>query len=202
MSLLQGVLKANIEDIEGRLSNVRLNGRQRSSFDEDVNSDDDLVNVVSIELLYVFTQLRVTNIAQISLPASPSHTRPSSPVRGASSRLIKGPLILSSNRRDPLKAFPTELSQKFFWLLPIKELAKCALVCKKWCQSQTLNYGKSFECPTHFSFIKLESVWFRHYRQENFHDDSLPPGKWTKRESKQNWVGLYLSQFSLCIVLS
>lgn len=52
MSLLQGVLKANIEDIEGRLSNVRLNGRQRSSFDEDVNSDDDLVNVVSIQLLY------------------------------------------------------------------------------------------------------------------------------------------------------
>jgi len=32
------------------------------------------------------------------------------------------------------------------------------------------------------------SVWFQHYRRENFHDDSLPPGKWTKRESKQNWV--------------
>lgn len=31
-------------------------------------------------------------------------------------------------------------------------------------------------------------VWFQHYRKENFHDDSLPPGKWTKRESKQNWV--------------
>ena len=32
------------------------------------------------------------------------------------------------------------------------------------------------------------SVWFQHYRKENFHDESLPPGKWTKRESKQNWV--------------
>ena len=52
MSLLQGVLKANVEDIEGRLSNVRLNGRQRSSFDEDVNSDDDLVNVVSYGALF------------------------------------------------------------------------------------------------------------------------------------------------------
>lgn len=31
-------------------------------------------------------------------------------------------------------------------------------------------------------------MWFQHYRKENFHDDSLPPGKWTKRESKQNWV--------------
>ena len=32
------------------------------------------------------------------------------------------------------------------------------------------------------------TVWFQHYRKENFHDESLPPGKWTKRESKQNWV--------------
>ena len=34
----------------------------------------------------------------------------------------------------------------------------------------------------------LPIVWFQHYRKENFHDESLPPGKWTKRESKQNWV--------------
>ena len=31
-------------------------------------------------------------------------------------------------------------------------------------------------------------VWFQHYRKENFHDESLPQGKWTKRESKQSWV--------------
>jgi hypothetical protein len=31
-------------------------------------------------------------------------------------------------------------------------------------------------------------VWFQHYRKENFHDENLPPGKWTRRESKQNWV--------------
>ena len=31
-------------------------------------------------------------------------------------------------------------------------------------------------------------VWFQYYRKENFYDESLPPGKWTKRESKQNWV--------------
>ncbi len=88
----------------------------------------------------------IVDVSQVSLPTSPSRTRASSPVRGASSRLIKGPLILSSNRRDPLKAFPTELSQKFFSRLPINELAKCALVCKKWGQSQTLNYGKSLDC--------------------------------------------------------
>ena len=32
------------------------------------------------------------------------------------------------------------------------------------------------------------TVWFRRYRKENFNDESLPPGKWTRRESKQNWV--------------
>jgi hypothetical protein len=35
---------------------------------------------------------------------------------------------------------------------------------------------------------RARTVWFQHYRKENFHDESLPPGKWTKRESKQNWV--------------
>ena len=36
------------------------------------------------------------------------------------------------------------------------------------------------------------AVWFQHYRKENFHDESLPPGKWTKRESKQSWRTTYL----------
>jgi hypothetical protein len=36
--------------------------------------------------------------------------------------------------------------------------------------------------------LKLALVWFQQYRKENFHDDTLPPGKWTRRESKQNWV--------------
>ena len=36
--------------------------------------------------------------------------------------------------------------------------------------------------------LTFGSVWFQYYRKEHFHDDSLPPGKWTKRESKQNWV--------------
>lgn len=40
-------------------------------------------------------------------------------------------------------------------------------------------------------------VWFQHYRKENFHDETLPPGKWTRRESKQNWV----STLSSCVWL-
>lgn len=48
MSLLQDVLKANIEDIEGRLYNGRGNRTRRSSLEENPDSDDDLVNVVSL----------------------------------------------------------------------------------------------------------------------------------------------------------
>ncbi|KAF7363269.1 Dolichol-phosphate mannosyltransferase subunit 1 [Mycena sanguinolenta] len=87
---------------------------------------------------------------------------------------LRGPLHISS-RRDLLKALPTEISQRIFRELSPKDLANCALVSKKWSRSQTINY-----------------VWFQHYRNENFHDDSLPPGKWTKRESKQNWRVMHL----------
>ncbi|GLB36672.1 putative A Receptor for Ubiquitination Targets [Lyophyllum shimeji] len=106
----------------------------------------------------------------VSLPGTPDRTRPSSPIRGAAARPLRGPLHISSARRDPLKAFPTEVSQRIFGLLPVRDLARCALVSRKWRRSQTINY-----------------VWFQHYRKENFQDDSLPPGKWTKRESKQDW---------------
>ncbi|KAJ7019371.1 hypothetical protein C8F04DRAFT_1092111 [Mycena alexandri] len=152
MSLLQDVLRAQVPDsaaLEKRLNKVA----QGNSSDE---SDDELVNVVS-------------------LPGTPARTRPPSPTRnGAAARPLPGPLHLSS-RRDLLKALPTEISQRIFAKLSIKDLAKCALVSKKWSRSQTMNY-----------------VWFQHYRNENFHDDSLPAGKWTKRESKQNWRILHL----------
>ncbi|KDR68682.1 hypothetical protein GALMADRAFT_231010 [Galerina marginata CBS 339.88] len=158
MSLLQDVLRSNVEDIDNGLKNIRLVGKRRTSYEDKDDSDDEIVNVVS-------------------LPGTPARTRPSSPIRGgASSRLAsKAPLIIASSRFDPLKAFPTELSQRIFSKLSPRDLAKCALVSKKWARSQSLNY-----------------VWFQHYRKENFHDDSLPPGKWTKRESKQNWRQVYL----------
>ncbi|RDB29650.1 hypothetical protein Hypma_014987 [Hypsizygus marmoreus] len=154
MSLLQGVLRSTADSaaIEKKLKTVDLSDRNHIATDD---SDDDLVTVVS-------------------LPGTPDRTRPSSPVRGAAARPLKGPLHLSP-RRDPLKVFPTEVSQRIFSRLSKKDLSKCALVSKKWRRSQTLNY-----------------VWFQHYRKENFHDDSLPPGKWSKRESKQDWRVTYL----------
>jgi len=102
-------------------------------------------------------------------------TRPGSP---SPEVVLRSSISKSSScraRNDPLKAFPTHLSQKIFGCLDTSDLAKCARVCKKWCSSQSINY-----------------VWFRRYRKENFNDESLPPGKWTRRESKQNWRILYI----------
>ncbi|KAG8688993.1 hypothetical protein FRC08_011159 [Ceratobasidium sp. 394] len=76
---------------------------------------------------------------------------------------------------DPVRAFPTEIGQKIFGQLGARDLANCARVCSRWKRSQTLNY-----------------VWFQHYRRDNFQDDSLPNGKWTRRESKQDWRVTYL----------
>jgi hypothetical protein len=127
----------------------------------------------------------------MSIPGTPSLsrpvTRPGSPSPGATS---KSSVNKSSSGRaggDPLRAFPTHLSQRIFGFLDVSDLAKCARVCKKWCSSQSINYGKLYS-PGGGFIADLWTVWFRRYRKENFHDESLPPGKWSRRESKQSWV--------------
>jgi len=154
-NLLQGVLKHSAHE--------RLDALVH---DRDDDSDDELVNV-------------------FSLPGTPARsrpsTRPSSPSRGAPSRSAHRLALTTSAKQsaDPLKVFPTEISQRIFTLLGIRDLARCARVSRKWRKSQTLNY-----------------VWFQHYRKENFYDTSLPQGKWTKRESKQNWSAMYAQMIS------
>ncbi|EPQ61174.1 hypothetical protein GLOTRDRAFT_69463 [Gloeophyllum trabeum ATCC 11539] len=149
MSLLHGVLTDSIEKRKLGLSQN----------DDAHDSDDEYVNVMSSP---------GTPIAG-SRPSS----RPQSPAPGGrlQSRLSLGSQKPSS---DPLRAFPTDVSQRIFSQLSIRDLARCSRVSRKWNKSQTLNY-----------------IWFQHYRKENFHDESLPPGKWTKRESKQNWRHIY-----------
>ncbi|KAG2364707.1 hypothetical protein BDR07DRAFT_1607934 [Suillus spraguei] len=162
MSLLQGVLKSQSQ-------NHDLNGQylsSRSSQPEN-DSDDELVGVFSLP----GTPTRSRG------PSRPS-SRPVSPTRRGLIRSASG-LPSKGLSNDPLKAFPTQVSQSIFRWLEISELATCARVSRKWHKSQTLNY-----------------IWFQNYRKENFHDDSLPPGKWTRRESKQNWRLTYIKSVS------
>ncbi|KAI0358827.1 hypothetical protein OH77DRAFT_1420311 [Trametes cingulata] len=164
MSLLQDVLRTQtLESLDKQLG-AHTSGRT-TPHGEREDDDDELVNVVSA-------------------PGTPSQSRPGSrPGSRAHSPTRRGgrpsPLHPTSAHKasstDPLRAFPTDISQRIFSLLSIRDLARCSRVSRRWNKSQTLNY-----------------VWFQHYRKENFHDESLPPGKWTKRESKQNWRLIYL----------
>ncbi|KAI0031858.1 hypothetical protein K488DRAFT_78822 [Vararia minispora EC-137] len=129
------------------------------------------------ELVGVVTPSR--SLAPSRAPSRPPSRPPSrSGTRRTALSPLKSPRTLDGDdkprTRDPLRALNTEINQRVFSLLSIRDLARCTRVCKRWSKSQTLNY-----------------VWFQHYRKENFHDESLPPGKWTKRESKQNWLSMY-----------
>lgn len=82
----------------------------------------------------------------MSIPGTPSRsrsvTRPGSPSPGGASRSDVRRLTCGRTSGDPLRVFPTHLSQRIFGFLDISDLAKCARVCKKWCSSQSINYGK------------------------------------------------------------
>lgn len=101
-------------------------------------------------LLIIFIVFLITAL-KVSLPGTPARSvppsRPQSPTPRAAGRPAPGPLHLVASTlrkptKDPLKIFPTDLSQKIFNRLSIKELAKCARVSRKWSKSQTLNYGE------------------------------------------------------------
>ncbi|KAH9949490.1 hypothetical protein B0H21DRAFT_728237 [Amylocystis lapponica] len=165
MSLLQGVLRTQtLDSLDRQLGFAPDRSPSGRSTPQADDSDEEFVNVVSLP--------------GTPSPSSRPTSRPTSPTRGAAGRPLRRmlhPTSASVQSRDPLRVLPTDLSQRIFARLTLKELANCARVSKKWSKSQTLNY-----------------VWFQHYRKENFHDESLPPGKWTKRESKQNWRTTYL----------
>lgn len=142
MSLLQDVLRSTADSlaIESRLNGAQFSARP-PPVDRD-DSDDELVNVVSQHVFTVHSHRSL--LCQVSLPGTPARTRPSSPTRGvgAAARPVPGPLhLLATSRTDPLKALPTEISQRIFTTLSVKDLAKCARVSKKWNRSQTINYG-------------------------------------------------------------
>lgn len=148
MSLLQDVLKSqsHTHDLNG------LSASSRQSQPEN-DSDDELVGVVC--LLIVNFHANDSHLLEFSLPGTPVRSRaPSRPSSRPSSRPAspsrRGParsanvLLPRGFSSDPLKAFPTQVSQKIFRWLEITELATCARVSRKWNQSQTLNYSKSY----------------------------------------------------------
>jgi len=166
-SLLQGVLRPNTSPSTENY-NIKVERYERDE------SDDELVGVTSVPGT-------PSRSRPPSRPSSRPSSRQSSPTRtSASKRPAPGPLLLPKHPAgDPLRAFPTEVGQRIFGALTVRDLARCARVCKKWSRSQTLNY-----------------VWFQISRKDALQDEDLSPGKWTRRESKQNWRLTYIQNVS------
>lgn len=126
----------------------------------EVDTDDELINVFS-------SPGTPARSRASSRPAS----RPGSPTPRSHLREGLAPLTSTRSRStDPLRAFSTQISQRIFRWLDVSDLAACSGVSRKWNKSQTLNY-----------------MWFLQCRKESFLEDALPPGKWTRRESRENW---------------
>lgn len=104
----------------------------------------------NFSIMQIASELLTELPLQMSAPGSPGRSRPSSrpasrpqsPTRGSRPSPLQ-PIGLRATSKDPLKAFPTDVSQQIFSLLSIKDLARCSRVSKKWNKSQTLNYGAS-----------------------------------------------------------
>ncbi|TIA94460.1 hypothetical protein E3P81_00049 [Wallemia ichthyophaga] len=80
--------------------------------------------------------------------------------------------------RDPMKIFTHDISTNIFRRLSQQDLKQCHRVCKRWRRSQVINY-----------------IWFEIYRQRFFDGESTQSlqGKWTRRESRQDWKLMYKS---------
>ncbi|KDQ17618.1 hypothetical protein BOTBODRAFT_29794 [Botryobasidium botryosum FD-172 SS1] len=176
MSLLQDLLKQTSID---RRNGLRPLTRHRSP-SPDSDGDSELIGVVTTPGTPRRIASRPSSIsssrASSQPPSPPSYNLPASTRSRGPHPLTGVSRVKSTSSTDPLKVLPTEINQRIFGLLTLRDLATCSRVNRKWKKSQTLNY-----------------VWFQQYRKENFQDTSLPPGKWTRRESKQDWRQIYMT---------
>lgn len=142
MSLLQDLLRTQtLDSLDKALSSGRTTP----------DDDEELINVVSILFLCIQSErAHLINVPKMSLPGSPGRSRPSSrpasrphsPTRGSRPSPFQPLTALKSGpSRDPLRTLPTDISQKIFALLSIRDLSRCSRVSKKWNRSQTINYG-------------------------------------------------------------
>ncbi|TIA91059.1 hypothetical protein E3P99_01219 [Wallemia hederae] len=92
--------------------------------------------------------------------------------RDRSEEREKGP------ERDPMKVFTHDISTNIFRRLSQQDLKQCHRVSRRWRKSQVINY-----------------IWFEIYRQRFFDGETTSSlqGKWTRRESRQDWKLQYKS---------
>jgi len=137
--------------------------------DQDAASDDDLISVRSLPGTPHDASRIASGANTPARGAGGAHSR-----LNVSSTAASQPSKRAVNRADPIRVLPSHMIQSIFSTLSVKDLARASLVCKKWNKSQSLNY-----------------VWFQYHRKDEFGDTSLPTGKWTRRESKENWRRIY-----------
>ncbi|KAG8220246.1 hypothetical protein J3R82DRAFT_2809 [Butyriboletus roseoflavus] len=129
MSLRQDVLRSLT------LAELAIERKQATpTRNSDEDSDEELICVTSAPGTPARSR---ASSRPSSRPVSP--TRRANPRNAPSSTLASPASNLPSS--DPLKAFPTQVSQRIFRWLAISDLASCSRVSQKWNKSQTLNYS-------------------------------------------------------------
>ncbi|PWN34979.1 uncharacterized protein FA14DRAFT_132908 [Meira miltonrushii] len=142
---------------------------------EEITSDDELVNVVSLPGT-------VPGTPHISRPPSPGGMTRSTPSKRSTLGKSIGTGIARKSKTDPLRTLPKEVSQRIFLSLPVSSLISLSQVNKRYRRSATLNY-----------------CWYRQCNKgtmvEEQADDLASGGaKWTRRASKMDWKTQYAKQ--------
>ena len=144
---------------------------------EEITSDDEMVNVVSLPGT-------VPGTPHISRPPSPggmSRTTPSK--RSTLARSMGSSISSRKSKTDPLRSLPKEISQRIFLSLPVSSLIALSQVNKRYRRSATLNY-----------------CWYKQCNKgtmvEEQAEDLVSSGgaKWTRRASKMDWKTQYAKQ--------
>lgn len=145
---------------------------------EEITSDDELVNVISLPGT-------VPGTPHISRPPSPGGgitTRSTPSKRSTLGRSLGSAGILRKSKTDPLRTLPKEVSQRIFLSLPVSALISLSQVNKRYRRSATLNYCWYRQCN------KNAMV------EEQTDDVGSGGAKWTRRASKMDWKTQYAKQ--------
>ena len=186
MSLLQGVLRSNAADlatVDKKLKAMNILPSTSSTVSDKDDSDDDLVNVVSAGSLKPASNTNQHRSLFLEHRIALDHRHRSEvpqPDHFAARCIFHLGAILS-------KHFPPKYLKKFSPTFPYAISRNVHSFRGNGARAKLSTMVRS-PPPIGPQGAHHSPVWFQHYRKDNFRDDSLPPGKWTKRESKQDWV--------------